>query len=213
MTPVERAEQITRYRNMVEGDQDDDLAHFRLGQALMDDAQFTEAVKEFERTLELSPGFSRVFQFLGECLIKDGKNDRAIEVLTKGWLTANERGDRLPMEAMGKLLTSLGATIPKPAAPKVEDDGGDPGTGFRCQRPGCMEGKRARQLPAPPLPDEIGERIQRDICAACWTLWWKDLSVKVINEHRLDLSSDFGQAEYDRFMRDFFGFEEEPKAS
>jgi Fe-S cluster biosynthesis and repair protein YggX len=208
MTAAERAEQITRYRNMVAGDADDDLAHFRLGQALMDDAQFTEAVKEFERTLELSPGFSRVFQFLGECLIKEGKNDKAKEVLTKGWLTASERGDRLPMEAMGKLLTSLGAPIPQAAAPKVEDDG-EPGTGFHCHRPGCMEGKRARQLAAPPLPDEIGERIYRDICAACWTLWWKDLSIKVINELRLDLSSDFGQGEYDKHMREFLGVEDE----
>jgi Fe-S cluster biosynthesis and repair protein YggX len=70
-----------------------------------------------------------------------------------------------------------------------------------------MEGKRARQLPAPPLPDADGERIYRDVCSACWTLWFKDLSIKVINELRLDLSSDFGQAEYDKHMREFMGFE------
>jgi Fe-S cluster biosynthesis and repair protein YggX len=210
MTATERAEQITRYRNMVAGDPEDDLANFRLGQALMEDEQYAEAVTAFERTLELSPEFSRVFQFLGECLIKGGEKEKAVEVLTKGWQTANDRGDRLPMEAMGKLLTSLGAPIPKPAAPKVEEEG--PGTGFRCQRPGCMEGKRAKQLPASPLPDEIGERIYRDICAACWTLWFKDLSIKLINEHRLDLSSEFGQNDYDHHMRDFMGFEEEAKA-
>ena len=37
---------------------------------------------------------------------------------------------------------------------------------------------------------------------------FKDLSIKVINELRLDLSSEFGQAEYDRHMREFLGFEE-----
>jgi Fe-S cluster biosynthesis and repair protein YggX len=210
MTPTERAEQIARYRNMVAGDPDDDLANFRLGQALMEDEQYGEAVKAFERTLELSPEFSRVFQFLGECLIKGGDSAKATEVLTKGWSIANERGDRLPMEAMGKLLTSLGAPIAKPVVQKVEDEG--PGTGFRCRRPGCMEGKRARQLPAPPLPDAIGERIQREVCAACWTLWFKDLSIKLINEHRLDLSSEFGQNDYDNHMREFMGFEEEAKA-
>ena len=206
MTPAERAENITRYRAMVEGDPDDDLAHFRLGQTLMEDGQFTEAAKEFERTLELTPAFSRVFQFLGECLIKDGKQEKAVEVLTRGWQTADERGDRIPKEAMEKLLVSLGAPVPKPTAPKVEDDG--PGTGFKCKRPGCMEGKRARELPAPPLPDDIGVRVQQEVCAACWTLWWKDLSIKVINELRLDLSSDFGQAEYDKHMREFLGFDE-----
>jgi Fe-S cluster biosynthesis and repair protein YggX len=177
----------------------------------MEDEQYAEAVKAFERTLELSPGFSRVFQFLGECLTKGGDTARAVEVLTKGWLNANERGDRLPMEAMGKLLTSLGAPVPKPAAPKKAEDEG-PGTGFRCQRPGCMEGKRARQLPASPLPDAIGERIHREICAACWNLWFKDLSVKIINENRLDLSSEFGQKDYDHHMYDFLGFEEEARA-
>jgi len=211
MTPAERTEQIARYRNMVAGDADDDLAHFRLGQALMEDDQHADAVKSFERTLELSPGFSRVFQFMGECLIKCGDNTRAAEVLTRGWATASERGDRLPMEAMGKLLTSIGAPIPKPVAAKVEDDG-TPGSGFKCNRPGCMEGKRATQLLAPPVPDTIGLRIQSEICAACWSVWFKDLSIKVINELRLDLSSDFGQGEYDKQMREFMGFEDEPKA-
>lgn len=206
MTAAERAEQIARFRNMVAGDPDDELASFRLGQVLMEDEQYGEAVAAFERTLKLSPEFSRVYQNLGECLIKSGQKDKAVEVLTKGWATASDRGDRLPMDAMGKLLTSLGAPIPKPAAPRVEDEG--PGTGFRCQRPGCMEGKRAKQLPAPPLPDAIGERIHREICAACWTIWLKDLSVKIVNENRLDLSSEFGQTEYDHSMNDFLGFEE-----
>jgi Fe-S cluster biosynthesis and repair protein YggX len=210
MTPAERAEQIARFRNMVQGDPEDDLAHFRLGQVLMEDGQHAEAAKLLERTIELSPGFSRAYLLLGECLEKTGQREKAVEVLTRGWTTADERGDRVPREGMGKLLVSLGAPVPAPAAPQAQDDG--PGTGFKCQRPGCMEGKRAKQLPAPPLPDEIGERIHREICSACWTLWWKDLSVKIINENRLDLSSEFHQQEYDRFMRDFMGFEEEAKA-
>ena len=195
---------------MVQGDPEDDLAHFRLGQVLMEDGQSAEAAKMFERTIELSPGFSRAFLLLGESLLKEGQKEKAVEVLTKGWTTADERGDRVPREAMGKLLVTLGAPVPAAAAPKAEDEG--PGTGFKCHRPGCMEGRRAKQLPAPPLPDAIGERIYREICAACWNLWWKDLSVKIINENRLDLSSEFHQQEYDRFMRDFMGFEEEAKA-
>ena len=75
-----------------------------------------------------------------------------------------------------------------------------------------MEGKRARQLPASPLPDAIGERIYTDVCAACWTLWFKDLSIKVINELRLDLEFRVRSGEYDKHMREFMGFEDEPKA-
>jgi tetratricopeptide (TPR) repeat protein len=199
------ADQIARFRNMAQEDPDNDLAHFRLGQFLMEDGQFAEAEKSFRRTLELTPEFSKVFQLLGECLIKLDRKDEAIKVLTRGWTTADERGDRMPRDAMGKLLEQLGAPVPKVKAAPVESGPG----GFRCQRPGCMEGRRAMQLAAPPIPDEIGARIHRDICAACWTLWWKDLGVKVINELRLDLSSEGGQYEYDRNMREFLGIEPE----
>jgi tetratricopeptide (TPR) repeat protein len=202
------AEQIERFRNMAKEDPDNDLAHFRLGQFLQEAGQYEEAAKSYRRTLEITPEFSKVFQLLGECLLKLEKKDEAIEVFTKGWTVADDRGDRLPRDAMAKWLQQLGAPVPKKQA-AVADDGG-PGTGFRCQRPGCMEGKRATQLSGPPVPDAIGERIHRDICSACWTLWWKDLSVKVINELRLDLSSEGGQYEYDRNMREFFGFEPEP---
>jgi tetratricopeptide (TPR) repeat protein len=200
------ADQIARFRNMAQEDPDNDLAHFRLGQFLLDDGQYDEAAKSFRRTLELTPEFSKVFQLLGECLIKLERKEEAITILTKGWTTADDRGDRMPRDAMGKLLEQLGAPVPKKQAAAVESG---PGTGFKCQRPGCMEGKRAVELASPPVPDEIGSRIQREICLACWTLWWKDLGVKVINEFRLDLSSESGQFEYDRNMREFLGFEPE----
>ncbi|MBM3981293.1 MAG: tetratricopeptide repeat protein [Planctomycetes bacterium] len=202
------ADQIARFRNMAQEDPDNDLAHFRLGQFLMDDGQFAEAAKSFRRTLEITPEFSKVFQLLGECLVKLDQKAEAVEVLTRGWTVADERGDRMPRDAMEKVLNQLGAPVPKKQVAVVDD--GTPGTGFRCQRPGCMEGKRAVALDKVPIPDAIGARIARDICAACWTLWWKDLGVKVINELRLDLSSEGGQFEYDRNMREFMGFETEP---
>lgn len=201
------ADQIARFRNMAAEDPDNDLAHFRLGQFLMDDGQTDEAVKSFRRTLEITPEFSKVFQLLGECYIKLDKKADAIDILTKGWTVADDRGDRMPRDAMAKLLTQLGAPVPQKQVAVADD--GTPGTGFRCQRPGCMEGKRAKPLDAQPLPDAIGARIQKDICAACWTLWFKDLSIKVINELRLDLSSEGGQYEYDRNMREYMGFEPE----
>jgi len=196
-------ERIAQFRKMATDDPDNELGHFRLGQLLLEDNQPAEAAKSFERTLELSPQFSKVFQLLGECRIKLGEKDKAIDVLTKGWHNADEKGDRMPKEAMEKLLVSLGAAVPQT---KAAADDGSPG-GFRCQRPGCMEGNRARQLPAPPIPDELGQRIYENVCAGCWNLWFKDFSIKVINELRLDLSSEFGQNEYDRHMREFLGFD------
>ena len=70
-----------------------------------------------------------------------------------------------------------------------------------------MMGGRARQLPAPPMSDEIGRRIYETVCADCWNDWLRNYSIKVINELRLDLSTERGQAEYDRYMREFLGLE------
>jgi tetratricopeptide (TPR) repeat protein len=205
-------DRIAQLRKMATDDPENELAHFRLGQLLMEDGQHAEAITSFERTLEISPQFSKVYQLLGECHLKLHQKDQAIAVLTNGYKVADERGDKMPRDAMGKMLTELGAPVPKPEpAAAAADDG--PDTGFRCQRPGCLAGRRARQLPAPPIPDAVGVRIQKDVCADCWQAWFKDYSIKVINELRLDLSSDFGQAEYDKYMREFFGFEEEASAS
>ena len=67
-------------------------------------------------------------------------------------------------------------------------------------------------MTAPPMPDEMGQRIFAAVCEECWTAWLKDQSIKVVNELRLDLSSEFGQSEYDKYMREFFGFEDAAKA-
>jgi Fe-S cluster biosynthesis and repair protein YggX len=202
------AERIAQFRKMATDDPENELGHFRLGQLLLEDGQAAEAAKSFERTLELSPQFSKVYQLLGECLVQLDQKPRAVEVLTTGWTTADERGDKMPRDAMGKLLTQLGAPVPTAAAPAPEAGDG-PDTGFRCRRPGCMEGKRARQLATPPAIGELGPRIQQEICERCWRLWLSDqYSVKVVNEMRLDLSSEYGQLEYDKHMREFFGFED-----
>jgi Fe-S cluster biosynthesis and repair protein YggX len=202
-------DRIAQFRKMASDDPDNELGHFRLGQLLTEAGDHAEAVKSFERTLELSPGFSKVFQLLGQSLLKLGKKAEAIDVWTRGWKVADERGDKMPRDEMAKLLRENGASAPEPTKPK-EDDG--PSTGFRCQRPGCLAGNRAKQLPAPPLPDEVHNRIYREICADCWNEWLRNYSIKVINELRLDLSSDYGQEEYDKYMHEFFGFEYPPKA-
>lgn len=198
------SDRIAQFRKMTTDDPENELGHFRLGQLLMDDNQHAEAVKSFETTLQLSPQFSKVYQLLGECFTKLGDNAKAVEVMTRGWTVADQRGDKMPRDAMGTMLTKLGAPIPKQEV-KVEDDG--PDTGFRCSRPGCTEGKRAVRLTKSPIDGPDGARIAETICAVCWGSWLKDYSIKVVNELRLDLSSESGQAEYDRHMREYFGFE------
>lgn len=196
-------DRIAQFRKMATDDPDNELGHFRLGQLLMEAGQFDEAIQSFQKTLDLSPQFSKVYQLQAQCLMQLQKNEEAIALLKKGFAVADERGDKMPRDDMSRLLVQLGQPAPVPKGAVTGGDG--PETGFRCQRPGCFAGSRARQLAKPPMPDEIGKRIYENVCDDCWRLWFKDYSIKVINELHLDLSSEFGQDEYDRYMREFLG--------
>jgi tetratricopeptide (TPR) repeat protein len=204
MTPNNQ-ERIAQFRKMATDDPENELAHYRLGGLLMDDGQYDEAIASFRRTLELSPQFSKVYQLLAQCQLKAGQQKAAMDTLQQGFAVADERGDNMPRDEMAKMLVELGqpAPVSKRGAAAAEDAPG----GFRCQRPTCMMGTRARQLPGPPFNDELGQRIHQDICADCWNDWLRNYSIKVINELRLDLSTEHGQNEYDRYMREFLGIE------
>ena len=197
-------ERIAQFKKMANDDPDNELGHYRLGQLLMEAGQFEEAVASFRRTLELSPQFSKVYQLLGSSLIQLNRRDDAIKVLRDGFAMADERGDYVPRDEISKLLVQLGEPAPvskKPAAGAADG----PGDGFRCQRPGCIAGSHARQLPKPPMNDELGQKIYASVCAECWDYWLKNLSIKVINEMRLDLSTDQGAEVYDQIMRETLG--------
>lgn len=197
-------ERIAQFQKMAHDDPDNELGHFRLGQLYVEAKQYEDAIRSFRRTLELSPEFSKVYQLLGSCLIQVGRRDEAVAVLKEGFEIADKRGDNLPRDEMARLLVQLGE--PAPVARRVATSDG-PGDGFRCQRPGCMMGSRARRLTKPPINDAIGQQILERICADCWNDWLRNFSVKVINELRLDLSTERGQEEYDRYMREYLGLE------
>jgi Fe-S cluster biosynthesis and repair protein YggX len=202
MTQLE--ERIVQFRKMAHDDPDNELGHFRLGQLLMENLQFDEAISSFRRTLELSPQFSKVYQLLGTCCLKLDRRDEAVKVLREGFQVADERGDNIPRDEMSRMLVALGEVAP--VSIRVPGSGaGARGDGFHCQRPGCVAGPHAHQLPKPPMNDEIGKRIYESVCADCWDYWLRNLSIKVINEMRLDLSTERGQEIYDQIMRETLG--------
>ena len=200
-------ETIDRFRKMATDDPTNELAHFRLGRELMEAGEFAEAIESFRRTLELSPQFSKVYQLLGQCYLSAGQRDQAVAAWRQGFEVADERGDFMPRDEMAQLLTAQGEQAPVSKRGGTTEAGGPAEGGFRCQRPTCMMGSRARQLSAPPFRDELGQRIYSSVCADCWQDWLRNYSIKVINELRLDLSTEHGQAEYDRYMREFLGLE------
>jgi len=204
-------DRIAQFRNMTEAEPDDELGHFRLAQLLAEDGQHADAAKSFQRAVVIEPNFSKVYQLLGLSQKALGRVAEAVETWTTGWRVAENRGDRIPRDEMAKLLKEHGAPVPE--APKQADEDLGPETGFKCRRSMCAAGRHAVQLAAPPLADDpVYERIYQEICAACWKSWLSDFSFKVINELRLDLSSEFGQEEYDKNMFEFFDFEWTPPA-
>jgi tetratricopeptide (TPR) repeat protein len=200
-------ERITQFRKMANDDPENELGHYRLGQLLQEDKQYSEAIRSFRRTLELSPQFSKVYQLLAQCLLSDGQHEEAITTLKKGFEVADERGDNMPRDEMARMLVELGQPAPESNRAKATFIATGSGPGFHCQRPMCVAGSRARQLNAPPMNDDMGQRIYASICADCWQDWMRNYSIKVINELRLDLSTERGQAEYDRYMKEFLGLE------
>jgi tetratricopeptide (TPR) repeat protein len=198
-------DRIAQFRKMAADDPDNELGHYRLGQLLAEAGQHEEAVASFRRTLQINPDFSKVYQLLAESLIQLGQREEAVQTLRQGHRIASERGDNLPRDAMSRMLVQLGE--PEPVTLGTPAAGAGLGGGFRCQRPGCMWGARATQLPAPPMKDDLGQKIYQQVCAACWQDWLRNFSIKVINELRLDLSTERGQEEYDRYMREFLGLD------
>src|SRR5215831_10624512 len=138
-------DRIAQFRKMANDDPDNELGHYRLGQLLAEAGEHEQAVQSFRRTLELSPHFSKVYQLLAQSLLALGRRDEAVATLRQGFAVADERGDRMPRDEMGRMLVGLGEAAPVPAGAAAGAEAG-PGGSFRCQRPGCMMGARARQL-------------------------------------------------------------------
>lgn len=107
------AERIDAMRKLASDDPKDELSRFRLGQMLMADDQFAEAAKSFEQCLSLAPDNPNTYRYLGECLIKLGEKDRAVEVLRRGHPIARKQQDEPYLSAIEDLLRSLGSPVPQ----------------------------------------------------------------------------------------------------
>jgi tetratricopeptide (TPR) repeat protein len=200
-------ERIAQFRKMAHDDPDNELGHFRLGQLLLEAERYEEAVAALRRTLELSPQLAKAYQLLATSLLKLNQRAEAVSMLTQGFSVADEAGQNMPRDEMAKMLQQLGEPVPASRRPAAVP-GGTPGSGgFQCQRPDCRAGVHARQLPGPPINDDLGRRIHASICADCWQEWLRNYSIKVINELRLDLSTERGVEVYDQIMREFLGLE------
>ena len=192
---------IAQFENMCREDPDNDMAHFSLGNAYNQAMRFDDAAASYRRCFEANPAMSKAYQLCGAALMAANRTDEAAEVLTEGYKSAAERGDRMPQNAMKELLEKLDAPIPEVKAKEAPvGEGGS----FVCQR----TGRPGSQLPRPPFKGPIGEWIQANISKETFDGWIAQ-GTKVINELRLDLSRDQDEAMYDAHMREYLGITDE----
>src|SRR5688500_2807877 len=97
-------DRIAQFRKMATEDPTDELAHYRLGQLLQEAGQLPDAIASYRKTLELSPQFSKVYQLLAHCLLRENQAEEAVGVLRRGFAIADERGDNKPRDEMGNML-------------------------------------------------------------------------------------------------------------
>jgi Fe-S cluster biosynthesis and repair protein YggX len=199
---MNREDRLILLQNMVEADPDNDLAHFSLGKLHFEGKELAEAESAFRRTLELNPQHSVAHLFLGKTLADSGRQDEAVAVLEKGISLAHEKGEFQPRNQMQDLLRLWGRSAPDPAREERAKRGGQEGE-FACQRCGLPNPR----LEEPPFENALGTQIQQSICVNCWREWIA-MSIKVINEYRLNLSTEQGSQVFDHHMKEFLGLKE-----
>lgn len=193
---------IKQFEKMAADDPANDMAHFSLGSAYNQAGRFEEAAAAFLRCVSVNPAMSKAYQLAGTALMAAQQTQRAGEVLTEGYKVAAGRGDLMPRNAMGEMLTKLGLPVPEAAVGKAAAPTGD----FVCRR----SGKPGSRMPRPPFKGPIGEWIGANISRETFDQWIAQ-GTKVINELRLDMSRDEDAAQYDRYMEEFLGIDAEAR--
>ncbi|HRK31553.1 MAG TPA: Fe(2+)-trafficking protein [Tepidisphaeraceae bacterium] len=190
------AARIEQFRKMASDDPTNELAHFSLGKALLDSGDYQAAADSLRRAIGLNANISKVYQLLGQALLKLGDQPSAIATFTEGVGVADRRGDLLNKNDMLACLKELGAPAPetKPTGPAVVAGEGEVFC-RRCGRPGP-------KLEKPPFRSAFGQEIYHNTCTKCW----KDaigMGTKVINELRLPMADPQAQKMWDQHIREF----------
>ena len=193
---------IEQFEKMAQDDPSNDMAHFSLGNAYQQAGRFADAAESFARCVEINETMSKAYQLAGAALMASDQDERAKELLLKGFVVAGERGDRLPMNAIGDMLDQLG--VDRPQVEEKQVAGPAPDGSFICRR----SGKPGTQLRRAPFKNAVGDWIFENISRETFDAWIAQ-GTKVINELRLDLSRDEDEATYDAHMREFLGIDDE----
>ncbi|MHB1156336.1 MAG: Fe(2+)-trafficking protein [Phycisphaerales bacterium] len=208
MTNATLQQRIEQWEKMTRQDPSNAMGWFSLGSAYREADDDERAAMALRKAIELDEGFSRAYQLLAQVLIKQHAEEPALAILTKGYKIAAERGDVMPMKAMGSLLEKIGAPVPQvktsaPAPTETSTSGGG-GEQIRDRRTGEL----GTRMTKPPFRGPVGQFIADNYSQETWRAWISQ-GTKVINELRLDFSRADHQKIYDQYMMEWLGFTED----
>ncbi len=198
-------ERIEQFRKMAQANPDDDLAHYALGQALIDADRHEEAVNVLRHVIKLNNGYSRAYVLLGIAQAETGDRDGAVATFQAGYTAAMGRGDLLPANEMKARLEAFGERPSMDALVGIGEPEDDPDAGREPEEDEvrCVRSRRIEpRMKFDPFDDDLGAYIFANVGQLSWEAWI-EMSIKVINELRLDLGDPGGQKAYDEHMRDF----------
>lgn len=207
---------IEQYREMAKANPEDDLAQFALGQALLNAARPAEAVPVFRHVIRVNPRYTRAYILLGHALAQDEDEEGAIEAWQLGFHASQKQGTLMNAEEARRELVKRNAPLTSEVVELLglddedeneapEDADREPEAGeVRCIR----SGRIGSVMKFDPFENEIGAFIQAHVSQESWD-GWIEMSIKVINELRLDLGEAEHQAIYDQHMREYLNLPDE----
>ena len=134
-------ERINQFRAMAEADPGNEMAHFSLGNVLLQAGQPEVAGASFERAANANPQMSKAYQMAGQSYMAAGDTERATAILLKGYTVAVKRGDLMVKDGIGSMLRMLDTPLPEVEDTPVEAREIPEGS-FVC----CVTGKPGNQL-------------------------------------------------------------------
>lgn len=201
---------IEQYREMAKENPEDDLSQFALGQALLNADRPAEAVPVLRHVVRINPKYTKAYLLLGQALEADGDEEGAIEAWQLGYHASNKQGTLMNAQEARRLLEARGAPLSSEIIELLQFDDDEPAESeeeaqrepneneVRCVR----SGRIGQKMRFDPFDDAIGAYIMKNVSQESWEAWM-EMSIKVINELRLDLGDPKHQAMYEHHMQDF----------
>ncbi len=115
MPKVDYAEQIDRFKQVIELDPADVLGYFSLGNAYADSGKKREALETFQKAVEVDPKHSSSFLGLGMALESLGDTRKAKLIYAQGIKVAEEKGDMMTQKKMESRLRAIHPQTSPPA--------------------------------------------------------------------------------------------------